>query len=70
MDNDFENHRNLFFLKRDDTPDAFQSIDAKPLVATKKDSIQSLFALMLDKETTLILSKRKQLSLALLKFIV
>ena len=42
MDYDFENRRKIFFLERDDTPDAFQSIDAKPLVATKKDSIQSI----------------------------
>ena len=38
----FEKSSKIFFLGRDDTPDAFQSIEAKPLVATKKDSIQSL----------------------------
>ena len=39
-----KNRRKLFFLGRGATPDAFQSIGPKPLVATKKDSIQSLYS--------------------------
>ena len=42
MDYDFKIVENYFVLGRGDTPDAFQSIEPKPLVATKKDSIQSI----------------------------
>ena len=40
--NGFENSLREYFLEVDDTPGVFQSIEAKPFVAIKKDSVQSL----------------------------
>ena len=40
--NDFVKSLKIFFEKYFFTPYVFQSIEAKPFVATKKDSVQSL----------------------------